>query len=143
MVVHSFYIFNKWASSCQCIHSQRWQHYQQPAKDLSEEEEQKLIFGVVFSLRGLVRKIAGNDDEHFQTFKTSQYKLHIHETASNLKFILITDRDSPNLTKYLELIYAGPYNSAVVRNPLVNMTDERVTNENLRKGVEYIVKSIK
>lgn len=41
------------------MHRQKWEHNRQPAKELSEEEEEKLIYGVVFSLKGLVKKVAG------------------------------------------------------------------------------------
>ena len=157
MVVHSFYIFNR---NCECVHSQKWQHYHQQPKELSEEEEQKLIFGVVFSIKGLVKKIAGewvnslmieihrslshhSASEQFQSFKTSRYRLHVYESPSGFKFVLIMDQNTTNMSSYLQAIYAGPFNSAVVRNPLVSVADGVLSTDKLRREVELVVRSIR
>ncbi|TIA75332.1 hypothetical protein E3P92_00217 [Wallemia ichthyophaga] len=141
MVVYALYIFNKHS---RCVHRQKWEHNRQPAKELSEEEEEKLIYGVVFSLKGLVKKVAGNysDSEQFQSIKTSKYRLHVFESQSNFKFILMTDQNTTGMASHLHAIYAGPFNGAVVRNPLVGV-DGVVTNDKLCKGIEGVLRGLK
>ena len=81
MVVYSFYIFDR---HTECIFSKRWAP--RPAskssrpqsdhstlsngdasgtgrKQLSVEDDAKLIFGVIFSLRNMVQKIGGEDNK--------------------------------------------------------------------------------
>ncbi|KAL9015226.1 MAG: hypothetical protein Q9173_000162 [Seirophora scorigena] len=77
MVVYSFYIFDRHA---ECIYKKKWtprpsstgskanqrdvlpEGNPQP-KTLSAEDDAKLIFGTVFSLRNMVRKLGGPDDK--------------------------------------------------------------------------------
>jgi len=67
-------------------------------------DDAKLIFGTVFSLRNMVRKLGGDDDA-FISYRTSQYKLHYYETASNLRFVMLTDTASPSMRNVLHQIF--------------------------------------
>ncbi|KAL8986112.1 MAG: hypothetical protein Q9205_000362 [Flavoplaca limonia] len=76
MVVYSFYIFDRHA---ECIYKKKWpsrptstgSRSQQAnglpdgpsqQKALSAEDDAKLVFGTIFSLRNMVRKLGGEDD---------------------------------------------------------------------------------
>lgn len=54
------------------------------------DEEAKLIYGLVYSLRNMVRKLGG-PDESFLNFSTSAYTLSHLQTPSMYTFVLITD----------------------------------------------------
>ncbi|KAH0538734.1 hypothetical protein FGG08_004686 [Glutinoglossum americanum] len=92
---------------------------------LSAEDDAKLVFGTVFSLRNMVRKLGGPDD-HFISYRTGQYKLHYYETPTNLKFVMLTDIKTNNLRMVLHQIYVSLYvefgvssiTIYVVKNPL-------------------------
>lgn len=84
-----------------------------------------------------------SSSERFQSFKTSRYRLHLFESPTNFKFILLTDQNTTNLGAYLHAIYSGPFNTAVVRNPLVSVSDRVISNDKLSKEVELVVRSIK
>ncbi|CAF9912148.1 MAG: hypothetical protein GOMPHAMPRED_007570 [Gomphillus americanus] len=88
-----------------------------PSKALSAEDDAKLIFGTVFSLRNMVRKLGGVDD-NFVSYRTAHYKLHYYETPTNLKFVMVTDTKMNNLRIVLHQIYVGLYVEYVVKNPL-------------------------
>ncbi|CUS11486.1 unnamed protein product [Tuber aestivum] len=75
---------------------------------LSVQDDAKLVFGVVFSLRNMVRKLSGPDDS-FISYRTGSYKLHYYETATNLKFVLLTDVKTSNLKVVLHQIYVNLY----------------------------------
>ncbi|MCJ1260177.1 TRAPP subunit bet5 [Lobaria immixta] len=72
MVVYSFYIFDRHA---ECIYKKKWtprpssSSTKPPpdgasqAKALSAEDDAKLIFGTIFSLRNMARKLGGPDDK--------------------------------------------------------------------------------
>ena len=57
---------------------------------LSEADDARLVFGAVYSLRNMVRKLGGTDDA-FVSYRTGQYKLHYYETPTSLKFVMVTD----------------------------------------------------
>jgi trafficking protein particle complex subunit 1 len=67
-------------------------------------DDAKLIFGTIFSLRNMVRKLGGDDDA-FISFRTSQYKLHFYETPTNLRFVLLTDTGTLSMRNVLHQIY--------------------------------------
>ena len=84
---------------------------------LTAEDDAKLIFGVAYSLRNMVRKLGGEDDS-FLSYRTSQYKLHYYETPTNTKFVMLTDIKSGSMRIALQQIYVNCYVEYVVKNPL-------------------------
>ncbi|KAL8710910.1 MAG: hypothetical protein Q9220_004509 [cf. Caloplaca sp. 1 TL-2023] len=131
MVVYSFYIFDRHAV---CIYKKKWtprptstgSKGQPPnglpnggshAKALSAEDDAKLVFGTVFSLRNMIRKLGGQDD-NFISYRTGHYKLHYYETPTSLKFVMVTDTKTNNLRIVLHQIYVSLYVEYVVKNPL-------------------------
>ena len=72
--------------------------------NLSSSDDAKLIFGTVFSLRNMARKLGGDDDA-FISYRTGQYKLHFYETPANLRFVLLTDTASASMRNVLHQIY--------------------------------------
>lgn len=67
-------------------------------------DDAKLIFGTVFSLRNMARKLGGDDDA-FISYRTGQYKLHFYETPANLRFVMLTDTASASMRNVLHQIY--------------------------------------
>jgi hypothetical protein len=78
-----------------------------PAR-LSAQDDAKLIFGTIFSLRNMVRKLGGPDDS-FISFRTGQYKLHYYETPTSIKFVMLTDTATLNMRNVLHQIYVNLY----------------------------------
>ncbi|KAK9436206.1 Transport protein particle subunit [Metarhizium brunneum] len=103
MPVFSFYIFDR---HTECIYSKSWLPAQRPSSRIttSASDDAKLIFGTVFSLRNMVRKLGGDDDA-FISYRTGQYKLHYYETPANLRLVLLTDTASPSMRNVLHQIY--------------------------------------
>ncbi|KAK5798583.1 hypothetical protein VI817_004873 [Penicillium citrinum] len=81
------------------------------------DDDAKLVFGTVFSLRNMVRKLGGEED-NFVSYSTSQYKLHYYETPTNIKFVMLTDLKSPSMRIALQQIYINLFVEYVVKNPL-------------------------
>ncbi|EAS30738.3 TRAPP complex subunit [Coccidioides immitis RS] len=162
MVVYSFYIFDRHA---ECIYKRRWlprptsvpPKTSRPASDtaplsngvsksapggpLSAEDDAKLIFGTVFSLRNMVRKLGG-DDDNFLCYRTSQYKLHYYETPTNIKFVMLTDIKASNMRLALHQIYVNLYVEYVVKNPLSPVEHPGgigVNNELFEESLEQFV----
>ena len=88
----------------ECIYSKSWLPTDTPTSAARASDDAKLIFGTVFSLRNMVRKLGGDDDA-FIAFRTGQYKLHYYETPANLRFVMMTDTASMSMRNVLHQIY--------------------------------------
>ena len=67
-------------------------------------DDAKLVFGTVFSLRNMARKLGGDDDA-FISYRTAHYKLHYYETPTNLRFALLTEPGALSMRNVLHQIY--------------------------------------
>ncbi|KZT72067.1 snare-like protein [Daedalea quercina L-15889] len=114
-----------------------------PSAALTFDEEAKLVYGVVLSLRNLVRKLSGRD-EQFVNYTTSTYKLHLYETMSGYKFVMLSDPKADSLRFVLRQIYAGPFLEYVVRNPLVPMDsrEQGIDNEFFRLSTDRMIRGL-
>ncbi|KAK0630704.1 Longin-like domain-containing protein [Bombardia bombarda] len=158
MVIYSFYIFDR---HTECIYSKSWLP---PSADGSAPpqssgaagsiadrrstrqagDDAKLIFGTVFSLRNMVRKLGGDDDA-FISYRTGQYKLHFYETASNLRMVLLTDTAAPSMRNVLHQIYINLWVEYVVKNPLSPVEHKGgvgVKNELFELGLDQFVRGL-
>lgn len=75
-----------------------------PQRRDDNDNTAKLIFGTVFSLRNMVRRLGGEDDA-FISYRTAQYKLHYYETPSNTRFVMLTDTSTMSMRNVLHQIY--------------------------------------
>ncbi|KAK4687257.1 trafficking protein particle complex subunit 1, partial [Tremellales sp. Uapishka_1] len=107
------------------------------------DEESKLVYGVVLSLRNMVKKLSGKD-EAFTSFRTSQYKLHLYETMTGYKFILLSDPETDSLRFVLRQIHVGPFIEHVVRNPLIEVDSriEGIDNDLFREAVDRHIRGL-
>ncbi|GAB0131951.1 hypothetical protein EsDP_00000403 [Epichloe bromicola] len=144
MVVYSFYIFDR---HTECIYAKSWLPSTRPPSsraDVARSDDTKLIFGTVFSLRNMVRKLGGDDDA-FISYRTGQYKLHYYETPANLRFVLLTDTQSPSMRNVLHQIYINLWVEYVVKNPLAPVEHkggEGVTNELFELGLDQFIRGL-
>ncbi|KAF2823907.1 snare-like protein [Ophiobolus disseminans] len=165
MVLYSFYIFDR---HTECIYSRRWTprpassgKSARPASNssnlsaadathlptrraLTHSDDEKLVFGLVFSLRNLVTKLGGDDDT-FLSYRTGEYKLHYYETPTRMKFVMLTDTKVVNLRQHLHQIWAQLYVEYVVKNPLAPTEHPGgigVANEMFEAGLETFITKV-
>lgn len=113
--------------------------------NLERSEEAKLVYGVVFSLRNMVRKLTENKDDTFLSYRTSAYKLHYYETPTGLKFVLMSDPHSDNLRLVLRQIYMSFYVEYVIKNPLSPIEHpggDGVGNTHFRNAVDKFIRGL-
>ncbi|KIL00694.1 hypothetical protein PAXRUDRAFT_129202 [Paxillus rubicundulus Ve08.2h10] len=110
---------------------------------LTFDEEAKLVYGVILSLRNMIKKLSGRD-EQFTSYRTSAYKLHFYGTISGYKFVMLSDPSTDGLRFVLRQIYNGPFVDYVVRNPLVPMDsrEQGVDNDYFRASVDRLVRGL-
>ncbi|KAJ7548497.1 hypothetical protein O6H91_07G014300 [Diphasiastrum complanatum] len=119
------YVFNR---NGICLHYHVWLR---PLITLSAQQDQKLLFGLLYSLKSFAAKVdplsTGKENLSFQqppgqgcsfhSFRTNTYKLSLLETPSGIKFILVTDPRMGDLRDAMKYIY-NIYVEYVVKNPL-------------------------
>ncbi|KAH8673808.1 Longin-like domain-containing protein [Xylariales sp. PMI_506] len=158
--VFSFYIFDR---HTECIYTKLWLPPPPASPDGSSQQltaagrrgaagmaaagskdDAKLIFGTVFSLRNMVRKLGGEDDA-FISFRTGEYKLHYYETPSNLRFVMLTETGAPSMRNVLHQIYINLWVEYVVKNPLSPVEHkggDGVRNEMFEMGVDKFIRGL-
>ncbi|KAL2164128.1 hypothetical protein VTH06DRAFT_3342 [Thermothelomyces fergusii] len=149
MVVYSFYIFDR---HTECIYSKSWLPSSPgdghpagtAARASAAADDAKLIFGTVFSLRNMVRKLGGDDDA-FVSYRTAHYKLHYYETASSLRLVMLTDPATMSMRNVLHQIYINLWVEYVVKNPLAPVEHKGgagVRNELFELGLEQFIRGL-
>uniref|UniRef100_A0A7S4P1M2 Trafficking protein particle complex subunit n=1 Tax=Paramoeba aestuarina TaxID=180227 RepID=A0A7S4P1M2_9EUKA len=116
MEVFNLFIFNRRGD---CLFYQQWDRTNAP---LSLAEEQKLMFGLIYSLKSFVSKSSPQTGDTFKYYKTSTYKLHFFESLTGIKFILLTEPGAGDLSATLKEIYNN-YVRFCTKNPLYKIGD--------------------
>ncbi|KAH9948545.1 snare-like protein [Amylocystis lapponica] len=114
-----------------------------PASDvLTFDEEAKLVYGVVLSLRNMIKKLSGSAQRPFHS-QDEQF-LHLYETLSGYKFVMLSDPNADSLRFILRQIYSGPFLEYVVRNPLMGMDSREhgIDNEYFRAGTDRMIRGL-
>ncbi|EGC33196.1 hypothetical protein DICPUDRAFT_37126 [Dictyostelium purpureum] len=117
-MIYNIYIFNK---DGLCVYYEEWNKRKQ---SVNLAEDQKLLFGMLYSLKAFISTSSPKPIDPktgFHCFKTSTYKLHYYETLSCIKFIILTDPNTPDLREDLKKIYSSIFVEYVVKNPIYQL----------------------
>lgn len=139
-MIYSFWLFDRHS---ECIYRREWYAVPGAKKQALNSDTAKLVFGIVISLRNITRRLSTQD--HFNTYSTSQYKLHYYESPSNIKMVLLTDPKVPSSVLALQQIYSNLYVEYVVKNPLSPLNHSGgagVDNEIFNMGLDALVRSL-
>ncbi|XP_014203879.1 trafficking protein particle complex subunit 1 [Copidosoma floridanum] len=135
MTIHNLYVFSKNGT---LLFYEEWNRLNKSG--MTKEEEAKLMYGMLFSIKSFVSKISPLDSkEGFLSYKTSKYTLHYFETSSGLKFVLNTDNVAQNVRELLQRLYSQVYIEYVVKNPLCQ-PNEPIQSELFKIKVDELMK---
>lgn len=119
MVVYNLYILGK---NGQSLFYREWLREQ--SSNLSRDEEDKLMVGLLFSLSNFAKKMSSTPGSGvFKSFKTSKYQLHYWESPTGIKLVLNTSTDVEPCHDHLSTLYHHIFIQTVVKNPLVPLTE--------------------
>lgn len=129
-MIHSFHIFDR---HCNCIYSRDFGS--DHINKTNNSDASKLLFGIIYSLKNILSKLAGSDTNtnHLKSFSTSKFRIHFHETATNLKFVLVSDVDVDNLQPVLWELYSNHYVTHISMNYL-SPVDFKTENDKINNG---------
>lgn len=114
MTVYNLYIFDR---NCTCLLYREWCRKRETG--ISREQELKLMYGMVYSLKSLVSRLScTSGKDAFLGYSTDTYKLHFFETPTGVRFILNTDSKVSDCRDVLQHIYSKIYVECAVKNPL-------------------------
>lgn len=134
-MIYNLYIFDK---AGKLLFYTEWNRSKQSG--ISKDEEGKLMYGMLFSLKNFVNKISPYDlKQGFLCFKTNKYALHYMETPTGLKFVLNTDVNAQKVREMLHQLYSNVYVNYVVRNPLCDLQDT-IKSELFRTKLDSYIK---
>lgn len=137
MTVYNLYIFDR---NGVCLYYAEWNRTKQSG--LSQDEEFKLMYGMLFSLKSFVSRMSPTDPTHgLLSFRTSQYKLNFYETPTGLKFVVNTDLSVGNIREALHHIYSQIYVEYVVKNPAC-VQGQPITSELFRTKLDEYIRSL-
>ena len=104
-VYYNMFIFNRRGN---CLLYKEWNRNKKLHQD-DLEEEKKLIFGMLFSLKDLASKLSplnnGSDttvNDNLHLVRTKSFTIHHYESCSGILFILNTDSSTPGESILLE-----------------------------------------
>lgn len=100
-MIFNMYVFDKLGT---LLYYGEWNRAKQSG--ISEVEEAKLMYGMLFSIKSFANKISptGNKNQYL-FYKTNKYALHMMETLSGLKFVLNTSPAATGVLEFLQQYY--------------------------------------
>nr|SVE93975.1 EOG090X0HJH [Scapholeberis mucronata] len=137
MTIHNLYMFDRQGS---LMYYGEWNRNRKPENMLNINEEAKLMYGMLYSIKNFVNKMSPHDvREGFQCYKTSKYVLNYFETPSGIKYVMNTDLQSQGVRELLQTINSQIYIEYCVKNPAYNY-GEPIQSELFKTKLDELVK---
>lgn len=146
MTIHSFLIFDR---HCNCIYSREYSHEANDHGSINKNNlshSSKLLFGTLYSLKNMASKLGDSDMNNLlKSFSTANFRAHYMESATGLKFVIISDNSVDNLQNVLWELYSNYYVKNIAFNSLSVVDfkeNEKISNGNFIAGTDRFLQSL-
>ncbi len=139
-VVYEFFLMNALGK---CLFYEDFQGSFTLEKLLADKKENgrlKHIYGISIALKSFSRGMSPKPINNFRNFSTNKYKYSLFETATGLRFILLTSVDENDYSDVLKHIYSNIFLEYVNRNPLYEK-DSLITYPIFREKLREAIKT--
>jgi trafficking protein particle complex subunit 1 len=143
MGVHSFLIFDRKGKT---MFVKRYGKQDQEGMDEAAlEEQRKLVFGMLFSLREMIGSLSPAEDPALHSVQTGASTVHVYETNSGLRVAVYMNNSSgpsegASIRTALEHIYKELWVQCVIRSPLYRPTEPNIGATNFEQKLDdYLV----
>jgi hypothetical protein len=134
-MIYNCYIYDRYGNN---IFYKDWNRTIKPKR--GEDDDQKLMFGLLFQLSVFTTQIAPKPSDTFYSFKTDTYKLHYFCSPTKYKFVLLTDISVGNISDILRDLYTKVFIEYAIKNPLQRQY-ERITCHLFAEQLEKFISS--
>lgn len=143
MTIYAFYFYNR---NGVCLLYRRF--HQAPKSHRAIEHETKLMWGLLFSMKDLVKSMTPRvldelEQASFQSFTTHDSKVHYYETLTGLRFVLTTDTNVAPARPVIEALYHCyvVFVDTMIRNPLFLSCDDGLGAATTKPDMRLFVNS--
>jgi hypothetical protein len=84
----------------------------------SDPNSRTLLVGVIQTLKSLGQFVAPSPAKSFNSFTTSNFKIHTYRSCTGWEFIFVTSPDMPDLNEMLKNFYTSIFIPQVLLDPL-------------------------
>ncbi|CAB9503240.1 protein particle complex subunit 1 [Seminavis robusta] len=146
MGVHSFLVFDRKGKT---MFAKRYG--KADAESISDEaqleEQRKLVFGMLFSLREVIASLSPSEETALHTVQTGASTIHNYETNSGMRVAvymtpnpMAPPSEGDTICKSLEHIYKELWVQCVIRSPLYRPTEGNINATNFEQKLDdYLV----
>jgi hypothetical protein len=151
MTIYNLYIFTKRGA---CVHYAEWArpHAALASSGAGADEDAKLMFGLLFSLKALMNKMAPNPepptqlpafgpDQGFYRYATDAYVLFHLEAPTGWKLALTCDAAAGDLRPALWTVYSEILAHYALKNPLY-VPGSPITNVGFVAAVDGFIRGL-
>lgn len=138
MTIYNLYVFDRNGS---LLFYHEW--IRRKHTSMSKEEEAKLLYGMLFSLKSFSAKLSPVDmKQGFTSYKTNVYRLSLYETPSSLKFVLNTDNEASQqeIRELLSGLYCQVYVEYASKSPML-VPGEIITSNLFRTKLDQYMRA--
>jgi hypothetical protein len=134
-MIYTLYIYNY---NAKCLYYKEWNRRNQ--SELSTDEEQALVYGLVYSIKATLSRLAKTEQMAF-TYRTDIYRLHYYETATGLTWVMMTGLNVTSMQDVLQHMYTQIYVPCVALNPLY-VSGEPLKIQSFVQSVDRFVQNL-
>jgi len=136
-MIYDFWIFNRRG---EMLYYEQWHRTVQVEENV---QEAKLMYGLLYMMKQFSSRISPKQPcDGFNSFCTPDYRLHLFESGTGIKFVMRTDPAVPHCEDDLLVIYSRIYVDLVAKNPQLKV-HEPITADQFKEQLNEHIRGLR